>query len=707
VVRRPRPGLRPARRRPRPEPARDRPPRRRGDRPHPTWRQVNLWCDTWRDTEHLAATHLFPLLTDAEDTGALAAWWFVRKRESWRLRLLPADGGEELSQLAQRLTDHPAVRDHAADVVYEPETRRFGGPEAMQTAHRLFCADSRHILAHLAAADGGPDQRRETGVRLACRLMHAAAQDFYEQGDVWAAVNEHRATAHTPEPTAGTIAAVQTLLTAEGDTADSPLTRNPGWPECFEQAGRHLADLAHHGRLSRGLRAVLTDHLLFTFNRLGIPAEQQAVLAGAARRVVFHRQNNPDKRTTVRTVTMNPPTTTAQVQQLRDDLIAKLDRMGLFHTDAVKDAFRTVPRHLFLPEADVAEAYAKKPVVTKRAADGTAISSASNPTVVTIMLEQLQAQPGQSVQEIGAATGINAALLAEIVGTTGKIVTLELDEDLTDGARDHLTETGYADRVTVICRDGALGAEEHAPFDRLIVTAGAWDVPAAWWQQLAVGGRMVVPLRLHGSGLTRSIAFERTGENRMVSTNSEVCGFVPMRGAAEMGEQHVRLADEIILKVDVDDLPDETALADALAHPAKQHWTGIEVRHDEPAAHLDLWLATTSGLSFGKLSVSKEARELGLADPALRWSGATLYDGGTLSYLAVRPIGEDTDELGIVTHGPDADKFTGQVGDLLHQWSGIRPAQPIITAWLATAPDDQAPAAALVVRPDTRLTISW
>ncbi|WP_331762392.1 methyltransferase, FxLD system (plasmid) [Streptomyces sp. NBC_01527] len=690
--------------------------------PNTAWQQVNLWCESWQTAERMAAEHLQPLLTAAEDAGDLSSWWFIRKRESWRLRLLPAPGREEaqtalLTRLTATLTESSAIREYATGIVYEPETRRFGGPEAIEIAHGLFHTDSRHILNHLVHNDGR-DLRRELGVRLATRMMHAAGQDFYEQGDIWASLAEHRATADSPEPSPATLAAVQMLITADSDTADSPLTQAPTWPSAFDDAGWDLAELARRGTLTQGIRAVLTAHLMFAFNRLGISADHQATLATAASRVVFHRQPTSDaapprtrttsaQTTTVRPVTMDTTHTTADPQALRAALVARIDTLGTFRTKAVKDAFLTVPRHLFLPGIDLATAYAPKQVVTKRADDGTAVSSASSPNIVAKMLEQLDVHPGHRVLEIGAATGINAALLAELVGPTGSVVTIELDDDLADGARAHLAETGY-DRVKVVCRDGALGDPDSAPFDRIIVTAGAWDIPAAWWQQLALGGRLVVPLRLHGSGLTRSIALDRTEEDRMVSTNAAVCGFVPMRGAAEMGERHVRLADDVILKLDADDLPDEAALSKSLTHPAHQQWTGIQVRHDEPAAHLDLWLATiSSDLSFGKLSVSPAARELGLADPAIRWSGATLYDGGTIVYLAARPVSDEVDELGIVTHGPDSSKLTGQVNDLLHYWSKQRPAQPVITAYPAATPNDQLAPGARVTRSDTSLTISW
>ncbi|HWC83884.1 MAG TPA: methyltransferase domain-containing protein, partial [Pseudonocardiaceae bacterium] len=95
------------------------------------------------------------------------------------------------------------------------------------------------------------------------------------------------------------------------------------------------------------------------------------------------------------------------------------------------------------------------------------------PTVVAMMLGQLDPQPGENVLEIGAGTGYNAALLAELVGDTGQVTTIDIDLNVTAHARATLADTGY-DQVRVITADGALGDPDHAPYDKIIVTVGPW-----------------------------------------------------------------------------------------------------------------------------------------------------------------------------------------------------------------------------------------
>ncbi len=107
------------------------------------------------------------------------------------------------------------------------------------------------------------------------------------------------------------------------------------------------------------------------------------------------------------------------------------------------EAMRIIPRHLFLPEASVEEAYADQAVITKSAADGAALSCASVPGIVATMLDQLGVQAGDRILEIGAGTGYNAALLAHLTGPDGQVTTVDIDPEVTDQARRALDATGY------------------------------------------------------------------------------------------------------------------------------------------------------------------------------------------------------------------------------------------------------------------------
>ncbi|WP_328345209.1 methyltransferase, FxLD system [Micromonospora sp. NBC_00421] len=391
---------------------------------------------------------------------------------------------------------------------------------------------------------------------------------------------------------------------------------------------------------------------------------------------------------------------TSSAATLREQLVSTLEQRGHIRSAPVAHAFRTVPREQFLPGVDLETVYTRRQIVTKRDPSGAALSSASNPSLVADMLEQLAPQPGHRVLEIGAATGINAALLTELTSPGGTVVTIELDQDLADGARAGLDRAGYH-TVKVICGDGALGAPDHAPYDRIIVTAGAWDISAAWWNQLADHGRIVVPLRVHESGLTRCFAFDRTSPTMLVSaTTPLVCGFVPMRGSTEHTDHHVRLDTDVVLKLDATDQPDRAALAKALSHPRLERWTGIQVNDADPIGHLDLWLLAHADKPFGRLGVGDTARTSGLVTPAYRWAGAAIYHGGTIAYLAFQDTGDGHHELGAIAHGPDANALATDLTNLLDQWDAAgRPNQPTVTA---QEPDPPNPATSTDPTPPSR-----
>lgn len=675
------------------------------------WRQVNLTFSDWQTAEQYAATRLAAAVTHAENNGVITGFWFIRKRETWRLRLLPGGRLPEFYTLLATITADDRVR-AVAEPVYRSEQYALGGPQATDLAHTFFHADSRHVLGHLAATGG--THRRELGVLLATRLMRAAGLEFYEQGDVWQNVCVHRRQPAMPEPSPRLIAAVQRLLTASADAPASPLSATPTWPAAHDYAGRNLDLLDRHGALTRDLRGLLTHHILFQFNRHGISAADTWLLAAAAVHVTFHQPSdtrtghqptrvNDSKVTAVELSETGPDYIKAAV--LRDQLVTLLKQRGHIRSAPVEQAFSTVPREQFLPGVDLETVYTRRQIVTKRDPSGAALSSASSPSLVADMLEQLDAQPGDHVLEIGAATGINAALLAELTGADGRVVTIELDQDLADGARTSLARADY-DTAEVICGDGALGHPDTAPYNRIIVTAGAWDISAAWWNQLTDDGRIVVPLRLHESGLTRCFAFDRTGTDQLVSTTTPlVCGFVPIRGTAEHNDQHVRLDTDVVLKLDAADQPDRQALSTVLSHPRHELRTGIRVGDADPIGHLDLWLLVNTDKPFGRLGVGDTARASGLVTPAYRWAGAAIYHGGTIAYPTFHDVGDGNQELGVAAHGPDADKLAAELSSLFDRWDTAgRPNQPTVTAHRAgTRPLEPGD----ISRPDTILTTSF
>ena len=245
-------------------------------------------------------------------------------------------------------------------------------------------------------------------------------------------------------------------------------------------------------------------------------------------------------------------------------------------------------RHAFLPDVGIADVYTDRAFPTKHA-DGRPISSSSQPAIMAIMLEQLALQPGQRVLEIGAGTGYNAALIAHIVGQGGRVVTIDIDDDLTLLARQHLAAAGF-DRVDVRCADGGYGYPEGAPYDRIILTASAWDIAPAWFDQLSLGGRLVLPLSLRQ--VQQSVAFERQHDH-LESVAVADCGFMPLRGAFAGPRRVVPLGQSPgpFIAVDDDRPIDPSALLDALKTTPVQVPIGITATVEEACGSLSLWLA--------------------------------------------------------------------------------------------------------------------
>jgi thiopeptide-type bacteriocin biosynthesis protein len=164
----------------------------------------------------------------------------------------------------------------------------------VRAAHRFFHGDSTGCLLYLAGQETRqePDRRRELSLVLCTRMLHAAGLDWYEQGDVWARVAAHRQqpASATPARADALHGAIRRLISADNEgqlRPGAPLAHVAEWGAAYLAAGSELARLNTDGCLHRGLRDVLAHHVIFAWNRLGLPYATQAVLASTAKTAVF------------------------------------------------------------------------------------------------------------------------------------------------------------------------------------------------------------------------------------------------------------------------------------------------------------------------------------------------------------------------------------------------------------------------------------
>lgn len=258
------------------------------------WWQVYLDFTDWANADTTFTTYVLPVLREAEEADTIGGWWYTRKHPCWRMRLhlRPSIGikpslGEDFGRL---VTEGHLRRWWPG--IYEPETPTFGGRASMMAAHTLFVTDSREIQQlrqrNLAV---GP---RELSVLLCTIMMRAAGLEWYEQGDVWHRVitHEHRS-AVSDVPTNHLNARAQEirpLLLADSDALllrGGPLEPVAEWAAAFGGAGRALRGAVQDGSLDRGLRQVLSYHVIFHWNRLGLSMRGQSILAWAAKAAIL------------------------------------------------------------------------------------------------------------------------------------------------------------------------------------------------------------------------------------------------------------------------------------------------------------------------------------------------------------------------------------------------------------------------------------
>jgi len=202
----------------------------------------------------------------------------------------------------------------------------------------------------------------------------------------------------------------------------------------------------------------------------------------------------------------------------------QIRRRGVTDRD-VLDAMERIPRHEFVPPQHRSQAYEDHPLPIGHG------QTISQPYIVALMTQLLALEPGYRVLEIGTGSGYQAAILSEIVG---EVYTVEIIGALAAEASERLARLGYGN-VHVRCADGYFGWEEHAPYDAIIVTAAADEVPPPLLEQLKDGGKLVVPVGPPGGYQTLWEITKAGSEIRKRDVTGVL--FVPLTGSHVLAER--------------------------------------------------------------------------------------------------------------------------------------------------------------------------
>lgn len=208
------------------------------------------------------------------------------------------------------------------------------------------------------------------------------------------------------------------------------------------------------------------------------------------------------------------------LDERKKELIEDLKAKGYIRSKKVEEAMLSVPRELFVPDDKIMYTYEDQPLMIGLE------QTISAPHMVAMMTELLNLNEGDKVLEIGTGSGYHAAILSKMVGSRGKIVSVERFEDLAKIAEENLKKAKITG-VKIVVGDGSLGYKDDAPYDKICVTCAAPDIPPPLIEQLKPGGRMVIPIGVYFQEL---VVVDKDEGGRITKESVGSVVFVPLIG---------------------------------------------------------------------------------------------------------------------------------------------------------------------------------
>ncbi|MGC0208557.1 methyltransferase, FxLD system [Streptomyces sp. XY006] len=408
----------------------------------------------------------------------------------------------------------------------------------------------------------------------------------------------------------------------------------------------------------------------------------------------------------------------AEAVRMRQAMAQTVIDGGWAPSESVRDALRSVPRHRFAPEVNLTTAYdgGDRAVITRRDETGTTISSVSAAWLQADMIESLRLRPGAMVFEAGSG-GYNAELIAHVAGPGGRVVTVDIDPWVVRRTRAFTTEAGSG-RVTVVESDASLGAPAHlvprGGFDGSVITYNCWDIAPAWREQLAEGGRLVLPLEM--GGYTRAIEFERRGEV-LHARHFTYCGFVRDQGQQARAVPVVPLLDGgLTLRFDDGAATGTEDLEEALHGPRHEVATGVTMGPKTYFGSLQLYAATTLP-TFCRLQAHQDTGVTAITKdrdaPAILGTASLAYLTHAQTRHGERP--EDKEwEWVVHAFGEQGPQLAEQFAATVRAWDrhiraddNSEHADPVLTVHPAATPDHLLPAGDVLDKEHSRLVFRW